>query len=142
LALAAGLALATSPERPPGYREWTHVKSMVITDKQHGLYGFHHVYANSKALPALKQGTAYPEGAGLVVTFYEVETDGGTISQGRKLKEVFMRRDATAKATGGWVYSAFGADGAPREIDAAKACHACHVAGAKDREFVFSRWVD
>ena len=37
---------------PKEYRRWLHSKSMVIPDKGHGLYGFHHVYVEPRALDA------------------------------------------------------------------------------------------
>ncbi len=53
---------------PEGYRDWTHVKSMII-EPGHALanpfHGIHHVYANSKALTGLKGGK-YSDGAVLV----------------------------------------------------------------------------
>ena len=48
LALTALQVAAMHHERPAGYRSWTHVKSMVITDKSHGLYGFHNTYGNKE----------------------------------------------------------------------------------------------
>jgi len=51
---------------PDGYRGWVHVKSMVI-QKGHPLYdsfgGIHHIYANKKALEALKKKNTFPDGA-------------------------------------------------------------------------------
>ncbi len=54
---------------PEGYRAWPHVKSMVL-QQGHPLFdtfgGLHHIYANAKALEAMKAGKPYPEGAVLV----------------------------------------------------------------------------
>jgi hypothetical protein len=138
--VAASVALAASSRAQ--FRSWAHVKSMVITDKSHGLYGFHNVYADPAALKALKGGTAYPEGAQFAVSFYEVTTDGPMVSQGKKLMDTFMRKDAASKATGGWVFEAAGPDGKPLAIDAAKACFECHAGGAKATGLVFSKYVD
>ncbi len=59
---------------PDGYRQWTHVKSMVI-QKGHPLYeafgGIHHIYANEKALRAMQAGKPYPDGAVLVFDLLE-----------------------------------------------------------------------
>jgi Cytochrome P460 len=137
---AASMALAGSSR--PDFRSWAHVKSMVITDKSHGLYGFHNVYADPAALKALRSGGAYAEGAQLAVSFYEVVPEGPMLSQGKKLMDTFMRKDAAAKATGGWTFEASGPDGKPLAIDVAKACYECHAAGAKATGLVFSKYVD
>jgi hypothetical protein len=148
LGLAAALSLAVASAAvaalpaSPDFRAWTHVKSMVITDKKHGLYGFHNVYADPAALKTLRAGGAYPEGARFAVAFYEVVTDGPMLSQGKKLMDTFMKKDASAKATGGWTFSASGPDGKPLAIDAAKACYECHAAAAKDSSLVLSRFVE
>ncbi|MCK7512932.1 MAG: cytochrome P460 family protein [Desulfobacterales bacterium] len=56
---------------PEGYRDWTHVKSMVI-QQGHPLYesfgGIHHIYANDKALKAMKAGKSFAKGSVLVST--------------------------------------------------------------------------
>lgn len=124
---------------PPDWRSWQHVKSMVIPDKAHGLYGFHHVYVHPKALAAYRNGKGYPEGAMMVVPFYEVAEGGGATSQGPLMKVAVMKRDKAATTTGGWQYGAFDPAGKPIELDAKAACHTCHEA-KKDREFVFSEW--
>lgn len=124
---------------PADWRSWQHVKSMVIPDKAHGLYGFHHVYVHPKALAAYQKGKGYSEGATLVVPFYEVVDGGGAVSQGALLKVAVMKRDKTATDTGGWRYGAFDPAGKPLELDAKTGCHTCHEA-KKDREFVFSEW--
>ncbi|MER2560590.1 MAG: cytochrome P460 family protein [Myxococcaceae bacterium] len=124
---------------PADWRSWQHVKSMVIPDKAHGLYGFHHVYVHPKALAAYQKGKGYAEGATLVVPFYEVVDGGGAVSQGALLKVAVMKRDKTATDTGGWRYGAFDPAGKPLELDAKAGCHTCHEA-KKDREFVFSEW--
>jgi hypothetical protein len=140
--VAATTALAAAWPHPPEFRAWTHVKSMVITDRSHGLYGFHDVYADAAALGALRSGHAYPEGAQFAVSFYEVTTDGPMLGQGKKLMDTFMRKDAGAKATGGWAFGASGPDGKPLAIEVAKACYECHATGAKASGLVFSRWVE
>jgi Cytochrome P460 len=137
---AASAALAASSRAD--FRAWTHVKSMVITDKSHGLYGFHNVYADRAALKALKSGSGYAEGSQFAVSFYEVASDGAMLSQGKKLMDTFMRKSAAAKDTGGWVFEASGPDGKPLAIDVAKACYDCHATGAKGTGLVFSKYID
>jgi hypothetical protein len=142
LALTATVAVAAALPRPAEFRAWTHVKSMVITDKAHGLYGFHNVYADPAAAKALKAGAAYPEGAQFAVSFYDVTTDGAMLSQGAKRMDTFMRKDASAKGTGGWTFAASGPDGKPLALDVVKGCYECHAGGAKGSDLVFSKWTE
>jgi cytochrome c553 len=76
------------------------------------------------------------------VSFYEVVADGPMLNQGKKLMDMFMRKDASAKATGGWTFAASGPDSKPLAVDTAKACLACHASGAKDSGLVFSKYVE
>ncbi|HET9554184.1 MAG TPA: cytochrome P460 family protein [Anaeromyxobacteraceae bacterium] len=141
-AATAAVALSAALPAPAEFRGWAHVKSMVITDKSHGLYGFHDVYADPAALQALKSGGAYPEGARFAVSFYDVTTEGPMLSQGKKRMDTFMRKDKAATATGGWTFAASGPDGKPLALDVVKGCYECHAGGAKQTDLVFSKWVE
>lgn len=141
-ALFAVQVAAMHHELPAGFRAWAHVKSMVITDKAHGLYGFHNVYANPGALEAQRTGKPYPKGAAFVVSFYEVTTDGAMLSQGKKIMDATMKKDDAAKQTGGWWFNAFGPDGKPLGFDVVKGCYECHAGGAKNSDLVFSKYVE
>lgn len=142
LAVTTGVAGMKGSSLPKDFRSWTHTKSMVIPDKSHGLYGFHNIYANDKALPTLKKGGTYKEGSAFVVSFYDVVADGGATVQGKKLQDVLMIKDKGATKTGGWRYSAFGADGKALDIDPVKACYECHEQGAKKADYIFSKYID
>lgn len=127
---------------PKGWRNFVHVKSMVIPDKSHGLYGFHHIYVNHKGLESLKKGKIYPDGTIFVGVFYDVVTEkDGSINQGKKLFYVYMKKDKTATDTGGWKYAAFDPDGKYLEKDVKKECYECHTA-AKDTDYIFSKFID
>ena len=123
------LAIAKDPELPANYRSWQHVKSMVIPDKQHGLYGFHHVYVEPKALKALQAGKGYPEGAQFAVPFYDVKEEGGATHAGELRMVVTMKRDKAQKETGGWLFSAFDGEGKPKTLDVKTGCFTCHESG-------------
>ena len=103
----------------------------------HGLYGFHNVFANPAAL---KAGATYPEGAQFAVSFYEVTTEGAMLGQGKKLMDTFMRRDASARTTGGWAFGATGPDGKPLTVDVVTGCYECHADGAKGTNLIFSKY--
>ena len=73
---------------PEGYRQWMHLKSMVI-QKGHPLEnpfeGIHHVYANPKAEQGLKTGN-FKNGSVLVFDLLKAEDAGSALAEGpRKL---------------------------------------------------------
>ncbi len=152
--LAAAAAVAWLPalgagegkvDYPEGYREWTHVKSMVI-EKGHPLYdsfgGIHHIYANAKALAAMKAGGPYPDGAVLVFDLLEaVKTEDHAIVEGaRKVVGVMQKDSKRFAATGGWGFEGFKGDTRERAVtDAETACFGCHAA-KKDQDYVFSAY--
>jgi len=146
LALVAGALAQTGaradeqgPPLPKDFRSWTHVRSMVVTDGDHGMYGFHDVYGNAAALKTLRSDSTapkYPDGAVFVVSIYEVVTRDGMTSAGAKRRDVVQLKDSKATATGGWRFGAFDPTGRRIAIDAT-ACSACH-AGAKDKDWVFA----
>ncbi|MCC7382908.1 MAG: cytochrome P460 family protein [Deltaproteobacteria bacterium] len=136
---AAAWAKGGVLELPGDYRSWPHAKSMVISDKSNGLYGFHHVYVQPRALKTYKAGGKHAEGSMLAVTFYEVVTEAGTVTQGPLKMIALMKKDKAASETGGWRYGAFGPDGKALEIDVKTGCYDCHTA-KKDRDFIFSEY--
>lgn len=151
LVLAA--ALSTSPllfaadpppvHYPEGYRQWTHVKSMVI-NQGHALYdafgGIHHLYANKKAEQGYKSGK-FPDGSVIAFDLLEAPAVDNTVQEGaRKVLGVMQKDSRKYKDTGGWGFEAFKADSkTDRAVgkNAAAACFQCHTA-QKDRDFVFS----
>lgn len=129
---------------PEGYRAWNHVKSMVIFDKSHGLYGFHNVYVNDRGLKALRSGGSYPSGSEFVVAFYEPVKDEASYSMGKPIQYVVMKKDRRFKSTGGWAYEAYKAGDTKTPLVGAAAkekCHTCHEAVRKD-DFVYSKFVE
>jgi hypothetical protein len=146
LAMLPPLALAVEPPPvpyPDGYRDWRHVKSMMI-EKGHPLYesfgGIHHIYANSKALEGYRTGR-FPDGAVLIFDLFEAQAADHAVTEGqRKVLGVMHKDSRKYAATGGWGYEGFaGGDRNTRAVgkNAATACHACH-AQQKDRDYVFS----
>lgn len=127
---------------PKDWRSFIHAKSMVIPDKSHDLYGFHHIYVNKKGLDTLKKGGKYPEGTIFIGAFYDVVTEkDGTIHQGKKLFYVYMKKDKSAADTGGWEYAAFDADGKYLKKDVKKECYGCHTA-VKDSDYIFTKFIE
>jgi hypothetical protein len=117
---------------PEGYRDWTHVKSMVI-QPGHTLYdafgGIHHVYANDKALASLREpGKKFADGSVLVFDLMEAKTEANAVTEGpRKVLGVMEKNQARWPETGGWGFEAFKADTPERAVtDARTQCFECH----------------
>jgi len=146
---AATLASAAAPEvpYPAGYRDWAHVKSMVI-EEGHPLFGsfggIHHIYANEKALEGYR-GASFPDGAVIIFDLLEAVEDGNAVTEGsRKVVGVMHKDAAKYAATGGWGFEGFGGgDPANRVVgeNAATACFACHQP-QQGQDYTFSRLRD
>ena len=132
---------------PQGYRDWHHVKSMVINEG-HPLFGafggIHHLYANGKAMQGY-EGGPFPDGSVIVFDLLEAPSEGNAVTEGaRKVLGVMHKDTKTFKATGGWGFEGFGGgDRANRVVgnNAATACFACHQP-QKAQDYVFSRLRD
>lgn len=147
---AASLAAdAPAVAYPDGYRNWAHVKSMVIQEG-HPLFGafggIHHIYANAKALEGYRKGGAFPDGAVIVFDLLDVKAGGGAIEEGaRKVVGVMVKDGRKYPATGGWGFEGFKGDSktdravGPGAANAATACFNCH-APQKAQDYVFSRY--
>ena len=133
---------ADSVPYPEGYRNWTHVKSMVI-EKGHPLYeafgGIHHLYANKQALEGYRTGK-FPAGAVIVFDLLEAKSADNAVQEGaRKVLGVMHKDSKKWKDTGGWGFEGFKGDSKSERAvaaNAAKACFACHTA-QRDKDFVF-----
>ena len=129
---------------PDGYRKWAHIKSMVI-QQGHPLYdsfgGIHHIYANEKALKALKSGKPFPDGAVLIFDLLEAKSENNSIVEGpRKVLGVMQKDSRKFSSTGGWGFEGFKGDSQERVVtDAKTACFDCHEP-QKNRDYVFSQY--
>ena len=129
---------------PQDYRNWHHVKSMVI-NPGHGLYdsfgGIHHLYANKLAVQGYKSGK-WPDGAVIVFDLLDAKSADSAIIEGnRKILGVMQHDTRKYAATGGWGYEGFKGDSKTERAvgqNAATACHQCHTA-QKDSAFIFSK---
>jgi hypothetical protein len=146
---AATAALAAEPvvPYPKGYRDWHHVKSMVI-EEGHPLFasfgGIHHIYANDKAMKGY-QGKGFPDGSVIIFDLLAAVRDGNAVAEGARKVVGVMHKDAKKyAATGGWGFEGFGGgDPANRVVgqNAASACFACHQP-EKAQDYTFSRLRD
>lgn len=148
MALVVPAAVADPPvPYPEGYRDWHHVKSMVIA-QGHPLFeafgGIHHLYANPQAVAGYAAGK-FPDGAVIVFDLLEAISTDNAVTEGARKVVGVMHKDARQyAATGGWGFEGFGGgDRANRVVrdNAASACFACH-APQKDHDYVFSRLRD
>lgn len=130
---------------PQGYRQWLHVKSMVI-QPGHPLHssfgGIHHLYANDKAQAGYRNGK-YPDGSVIVFDLLEANAADSAIVEGKRKVVAVMLKDARKyAATGGWGFEGFAGDSHTERVvgdQAATACFTCHIA-QKQRDFVFSSY--
>jgi len=112
-AAATPSVLAADPQvpYPQGYRDWHHVKSMVI-EAGHPLFGafggIHHLYANDKAMNGYR-GKSFPDGSVIIFDLLEAVRDGNAVTEGaRKVVGVMHKDSKKFKATGGWGFEGFG----------------------------------
>jgi hypothetical protein len=148
LLVAAGFAAEEAPlvPYPEGYREWTHVGS-VITERDektrerlpHGI--IRHLYANAQAVEGLRTGK-YPEGAMFVADWFPLKVKyAGNLHEDARDRTDVMIKDARFTATGGWGYDQFKKDSKEiRTINGAapNACFECHKK-VEARDYVFSK---
>ena len=130
---------------PDGYRDWVHVKTMVI-EEGHPLYasfgGMHHLYANRKALEGYRSGS-FPDGAIIVFDLLAaVDADHAITGGARKVVGVMHRDRKRYEATGGWGFEGFKGDSRTERAvgaSAKSACFDCH-ASRRDTDYVFSEY--
>ncbi len=132
-------------EYPEGYRDWTHIKSMVIQEG-HPLYesfgGIHHIYANDKALLGYESGT-FPDGSVIIFDLLEATVDENAIVENqRKVLGVMEKNSQKFSETVGWGFEGFAAGNPEKRAvgeNYKEACFDCHTA-QKDHDYVFSQW--
>lgn len=140
--LTACSAVAASTAPPlPRYQEWKKSSRKVVTDKKSLFYGIHYIYADSKAMKGYQAGNKFPEGSRIVVEHYTIKGNNSSID-GPKNMVVLMKKDKRQKATGGWLYAGYGADGKASGLDPVKNCFECHQKEVADRDYVFSSSTD
>lgn len=142
LGFSAAASAADTLSVPKGYEKWAKSKQRIETDKKSLFYGIHYLYVDKKAMPAYKTGGPYPEGSRFVAVNYTIREENGQKVPGKKSMIVLMQKDARQKATGGWHFAAFTADGKPSGLDGRRDCFGCHERDAKERNYVISRYAD
>jgi hypothetical protein len=129
-------AEASSPALPKGYTTWKKSDRKVVTDKSSLFYGIHYIYADKKAQSGYQADNHFTEGSRIVVEFFNIKDNPGV--DGPKNMIVLMQKDKRQKATGGWLFAGYGADGRSSGIDPVSTCFGCHQKEAAQRDFVIS----
>jgi hypothetical protein len=142
---AAPALRSDSSNFPVDYRQWIHVKSVIIGPSSPFFAaqgGIHHVYANPAAFQGLRNGD-YSDGSVLVFELLTLNEKDGASSEGARRRVDVMIKDSRANpATGGWRFDRFMGDDRSHSTltDQERAdCFTCH-SNAKDRGSVFSRF--
>lgn len=143
LTLPLSAAADASVPYPHGFRQWTHVKTMLI-EPGHALYdafgGLHHLYANPTAERGYHSGV-FADGSVLVFDLLEAKSADHAVHEGaRKVLGVMHRDSRRYAATGGWGFEGFKGDSTTERAvgaNAATACFQCHTA-RQDHGYVFS----
>ena len=129
---------------PESYRQWQHVKSMLIQPGhplENPFQGIHHIYANDEAVEGLKAGQ-YADGSVLAFDLLAYTEKDNTIQEGkRKLLGVMHKDSAKYSKTGGWGFEGFTGDSKTERLtsDGGQSCYGCHLP-QKESDYVFSRF--
>ena len=141
---------ALKVDYPEGWRDWTHVKSMVIFAQTHPLFGafggIHHIYANDSAVKALKSKSKLPVGAKIVFDLLAIDTASGAHTEAaRKFTAVMEYDPKKFAATEGWGWQAWGGDSKTNtvlnDLASQKSCSTCHDEMAGEaKQHVLTEW--
>lgn len=117
---------------PAGYRKWIHVKTVLVSPPSQFFQasgGFHHIYANEKAMQGYTSGT-FPDGSVLVFDLLDAKEKDGVAAEGKRQRIDVMLKDSRKFATsGGWGFERFLGDSAterPLTEEHRKECFDCH----------------
>ena len=146
--LAGLIALGESADSaisfPDRFREWAHVKSVLIGPESPAYKteaGIHHIYANPNALQGYRSGV-FPEGSVIVYDLLETRTEAGVTSEGATRRVDVMVKDSRRyPSSGGWSFASY-AGGDPAKAAPAQVtgkCFECH-GKQKDHDYVFSQF--
>jgi hypothetical protein len=127
---------------PTEYRSWAVVKTSLVGPQARNFAtrgGFHHFYANDKAMEGYRTGT-FPDGSIIVDEgVVAEEAQGVTAEKGRRSLDVMHKDGRRFQATGGWGYDHFDGDSqaSVASVEVRTACFTCH-SQRKDHDFVYS----
>ena len=155
-AAAAALLVVTAAARsqqdlsipfPDGYRNWAHVKSVVVGPSSAAFAtegGIHHIYANERAREGYRAGK-FPDGSIVVYDLLETKESAGNLLEGAPRRLDVMVKDSRRFAQNeGWGFASFrGGErtGGDLSLERQRKCLDCH-AKRRDHDYVQSTFRD
>ena len=85
-----------------------------------------------------KNKNRFPEGSRIIIEHFNIKNSPQGPVEGKKNMVVLMQKSKNEKATGGWLYAGYTAQGKPSGLDPVKNCFECHQKEVADRDYVFS----
>ena len=128
-------------EYPQGYKEWKHIKTMIIKP-EHPMadvfHGIHHIYANDKAYKGYKIGK-FEDGSVIALDFLNYVDVNASISETSRIYVATMVKDEKKyKETYGWGYEAFKGNSKDKLVtNVHNMCVNCHKP-QENNNYVFS----
>jgi hypothetical protein len=119
-----------------------HIKTSLI-DEKHPLFeafgGIHHIYANGKALLAIRSNSEFADGSVFVFDLLVAVAFNGGISEGKRRRlDVMEKNRAKFSSTGGWGFESFEGSTQQRvDQNVVEKCYSCHEPQV-DKDYVFS----
>lgn len=151
LLACTGIVLASFRSSPPettvaypeGYRDWTHVKTYIIGQKNpafKSIGGFNHVYANDLALKGYETGI-FPDGSVIVQDNIAAAEDSISIREGSRAAVIVMTKDAKRfAASEGWGFESFKGDSHTERLLTPAVVTTCVNCHKKNKDMVFSEF--
>jgi hypothetical protein len=154
IAIAAATGLAAQPTGPEGdnvspifgvtipqgYRQW---ELIAPAEEAAPLNELRAILGNKSAIDAYRNDTLpFPDGTVLVKLAWKhiqsPEFGPASVPGSATTVQVMVKDAGKYAATGGWGFGRF-VDGKPADSAQHSTCFACHQAGVKDHDFVFTR---
>lgn len=125
---------------PDGYRQWELIAPALEAEPLDELRA---VVGNPAAIAAYRRGTLpFPDGAVLTKLAWKrvqsSEFAPASVPGAATTVQVMVKDSKRYAATGGWGFGRF-VDGKPVDAAQHETCFACHEAGVKGHDFVFTR---
>ncbi|WP_250889064.1 cytochrome P460 family protein [Mesorhizobium sp. dw_380] len=126
---------------PEGYRQW---ELIAPAEEAAPLNELRAVLGNAAAIKAYRQGTLpFPDGTVLVKLAWKhvqsPEFESASVPGAATTVQVMVKDSKKYAATGGWGFGRF-VDGKPADEAQHQTCFACHEAGVRGHDYVFTRY--
>jgi hypothetical protein len=126
---------------PDGYRQWELIAPALETEPLDELRA---VLGNATAIKAYQAGTLpFPDGTVLAKLAWKqvrsTEFEPAFVPGAATTVQIMVKDSKKYATTGGWGFGRF-IGGKPVDAAQHQTCFACHEAGVKGHDFVFTRW--